>query len=167
MLSDYPGAIPIRFIDGVTRRGSWRGHMAHTPSRRSALLVAPPQAHQRTDVPCLTLGPPLAMMEGHGGGIHHRVGHPLRLEKTLPPAAFLTDVRATHHGRGFGQTAAACGVGHCLEQARLVMRRDRAPTWLLTMAWSASELPGSVTQPASIVLYATCGDATMVRQPRG
>ena len=74
------------------------------------------------------------------------VGDPLGLEKAVQPEAFTTGFITTHHRCAFGQTKAFFGLGHFLEHARLIARRDTPLTWLLTGARGETELPGFFTQ---------------------
>jgi hypothetical protein len=99
------------------------------------------------------------------------VGDPLRMEKARQPETCTPGFIATHHWRGCGQTKAAFGGGHCLEQARLGRRYDITLAGLLTMARGATALPGVLTQLAghqhtarSGALWSAWACSSMVRR---
>jgi hypothetical protein len=126
--------------------GVHRGHMHHTPHVTFAMRIADQHADQLADVQSITLGSTLAPIDFNGGGIHHVVGDPLRLQKTVQPETFPARFIATHHRRGVGEAKALFGLRDFLEQVRLVARVHTPLTWLLTMPRGETEFPGFFAQ---------------------
>jgi hypothetical protein len=117
-----------------------------TPHLTFTLLIAYQHAQQLAHVQGIALGSTLAAIDLNRGGIHHGVGDPLSLQKTVQPEALTTRFIATHHRRAFRKTKALFGTGNFLEQARLMTRCDRALTRLLTVPGGESELPSFFAQ---------------------
>jgi hypothetical protein len=107
--------------------------MDHTPHATCAMVRAPQHGQELAHVQPITLGATLATMDCKGGGIHHRVGDPVRLHKAMQPEAFTARCIAAHHWGGCRETTASFGLGHLVEQARLVTRGDTPFARLLTI----------------------------------
>jgi hypothetical protein len=120
--------------------------MHHVPPVTFAMRRASQQADQLADIQPIPLGATPTTIDCKGGGIHHGVREPLRLPKTVQPATFPARFIATHHWRGVGEAKALFGLGDFLKEARLVTRCDTPLTWLLTMPWGETELPGFFAQ---------------------
>ena len=122
-----------------------RGRLDHPPHRTVTLRIAPQHAQELAHGQGRTPGPTRAAIAGHRGGIHHRGGEPVPLQKSMAPAA-VTPRCITTHQRGDGrQTTALFGRGDCLAPARLGTRGDRARTRFLSMPRGATERPGRFT----------------------
>src|SRR5262249_5167947 len=81
------------------------------PHLTFAILITDQHAQQLAHVQPIAFGPTLASIDVNGGGIHHGVGDPLRLQQAMQPEAFTTRFRATHHGSGFREAKALFGLG--------------------------------------------------------
>ena len=126
--------------------GFHRGHMHHPPHLTFAIRIAHQHAQQLAHVQPIALGPTLAAIDCNGGGIHHVVGDPLRLQKAMQPEAFTTRFIATHHRRGFRQTKASFWPGRLLgARAPGDALRPRAHV-AFDRARGEAELPGLFTQ---------------------
>src|SRR5262249_12058 len=124
----------------------YRGHIDHTPHATFAMLRTYQHGHQLAHVQPITLGATLATIDLNTGGIHHMVGDRVGVEKAMQPEGFTGRFIATHHWGGFRETKASFGLGHLVEQARLVTRWDTPFARLLPMARGETELPGLFTQ---------------------
>src|SRR4029450_1172286 len=85
----------------------YRGHIDHTPHTTFAMVRAYQHGQQLAHVQPITLGATLATIDLNGGGIHHRVGDPVRLHKAMQPETFPARFIATHHGGGFREPKAS------------------------------------------------------------
>src|SRR5687767_11679742 len=123
-----------------------RGHVDHSPYLTFAMVVTHQHAQQLADVQRIALGPTLATIDLHRGGIYHGVEDPLCLQKPMQPEAFAARFVTTDHRRGVAQTKARFSLGHFVEQAFSVTCRHSAFAWFVTMTNAEAELPGLFTQ---------------------
>jgi hypothetical protein len=126
--------------------GLHRGHLDHLPHVMLTLLVPHQHTQQLAHVQPITLGATTAAVHLNGGGIHHLVGDPMRLQKSVQPEPFATCSIATDYGGRFRQTQAAFGLGDFVEHTFLMSRGHGALARLLPMPGGEAKLPGFFTQ---------------------